>query len=44
VAREIILLTVKYLLPNEQFDCPEVLWFSKLRESLGVEAELPLWK
>jgi hypothetical protein len=40
VAREIILLTVKYLLPNEKFDCPEVLWFSKLRESLGVEAEL----
>ena len=40
MAREIILLTVKYLLPNEKFDCPEVLWFSKLRESLGVEAEL----
>jgi hypothetical protein len=27
-------------LPNEHCDCPEVLWFIKLRESLDVEAEL----
>jgi hypothetical protein len=27
-------------LPNEHCDCPEVLWFIKLRESVDVEAEL----
>ena len=40
VVREIINLTAGYLLPKEKFEVPTVAWFSALRESLGVEADL----
>jgi hypothetical protein len=40
VVREIIILTARYLLPKEKLDVPVLDWFTALRESLGVEADL----
>ena len=39
MAREIIIMTFEFLLPDQNFDVPGVSWFSNLRESLGIHIQ-----
>jgi hypothetical protein len=40
-ARDVIIMpSSKHFFPNENFDVPSEGWFPKIRESLGIEADL----